>query len=443
MNEDVLRNFGGTAVNDLNNLMQTGNLELYELSTKSFSPYKTIEQIPQYFNENKNKFCAMSLNCQSLNAKYDKLRIMLDYFKNRGLTINAVVLQETWIGGEKPDFSLFNLPGYGEPVTLGATCGKHGGLAIYLSEGLNHKVICKSNKNTKIWEGLFISVNGESLSKPVIVGNIYKPPRDNNNNNNIELFMSQYSPVITRISKLKSDIIILGDTNIDLLQLNHREKYADYLDFMLSNGYLPKISFPTKFSNQNVSLYDHIFYKSSNNNYVSKSCIVWSAISDHFPCITNINHIKIKPPTPRFVKIRKSDENSIKEFVKDLEKLCIYDKMNKNAFGDPNMNYEILENAINECRDKHLPVRTVKFNKYKHENSDWITTGILRSLQFRDKLYLKLKKTSFNSSQHATLKQNLKTYNTILNKLIMNTKKDFYRNEFAKYKNDVKTLGLH
>ena len=114
--------------------------------------------------------------------------------------------------------------------------------------------------------------------------------------------------------------MILGDTNIDLLQLNQREKDDDYLDFMLSNGYLPKISFPTKFSNKNASLYDHIFYKSSNNNYFSKSCIVWSAISDHFPCITNINYIKVKPPTPRFVKIRKCDENSINNFVKDLER---------------------------------------------------------------------------------------------------------------------------
>merc|ERR1712002_207246 len=100
---------------------------------------------------------------------------------------------------------------------------------------------------------------------------------------------------------MKSDSIILGDMNIDLLQINNREKYAEYLDFMLSNGYFPKVTLPTKFSNLNTSLYDHIFYKSSQNNYITKTAILWSALSDHLACITAIKHIKLKKPAPRYV----------------------------------------------------------------------------------------------------------------------------------------------
>ena len=112
--------------------------------------------------------------------------------------------------------------------------------------------------------------------------------------------------------------------------------------------------------------------------------------------------------------------------------------MNHEPFADPNRNYEILETIIKECKEKHLPIKTVKFDKYKHKKSNWITPGIIKSIQYRDKLYMNLKKTPFSSTQHAILKQNLKTYNTILNKLIMNAKKDYYHNEFSRYKGDIK-----
>ena len=72
--------------------------------------------------------------------------------------------------------------------------------------------------------------------------------------------MTEFMPVVSKISKMKSDSMILGDMNIDLLQINNREKYAEYLDFMLSNGYFPKVTFPTKFSNLNLLL---SFLKSS------------------------------------------------------------------------------------------------------------------------------------------------------------------------------------
>ena len=57
---------------------------------------------------------------------------------------------------------------------------------------------------------------------------------------------------------------------------------------------------------------------------------------------------------------------------------------------DPNINYDKLEKILCEAKEKHLPVKTVKFNKYKHKRSPWITLGILKSIKFRDGLYKKL-----------------------------------------------------
>ena len=73
-------------------------------------------------------------------------------------------------------------------------------------------------------EGLFIDGNGHNLSKTLTIGNMYRPPHDNDNNKNIEKFIDQISPIIDIIQKENSYVAIVGDFNINLLQVNKREK---------------------------------------------------------------------------------------------------------------------------------------------------------------------------------------------------------------------------
>ena len=100
----------------------------------------------------------------------------------------------------------------------------------------------------------------------------------------------------------------------------------------------------------------------------------------------------MKTPSPRYVKVGKSDEVSINNFISHLQSQNIFEKMNKDLSANPNINYSILEKIVLDSKRIHLPVKTVKFNKYKHKRADWITSGIVKSIHFRDKLYLRLKK---------------------------------------------------
>merc|ERR1712208_277781 len=93
---------------------------------------------------------------------------------------------------------------------------------------------------------------------------------------------------------------------LDLLQINHREKYSEYFDLLLSSGYFPKITFPTRFSNRSATLLDQIFHKTTSGVSSSKSAILWGSLSDHFACFTIFKHFQLKAPAPRFVKICKA-----------------------------------------------------------------------------------------------------------------------------------------
>ena len=75
-----------------------------------------------------------------------------------------------------------------------------------------------------MWEGLFIDVNGHISSKTLTIGNMYRLNQDNNNIKNIEKFIDEIPPSIDIIQNENSYAAIVGDFNINLLQVNEREK---------------------------------------------------------------------------------------------------------------------------------------------------------------------------------------------------------------------------
>ena len=58
---------------------------------------------------------------------------------------------------------------------------------------------------------------------------------------------------------------------------------------------------------------------------------------------------------------------------------------------DSDANYNIIHNKIEQLKEKHLARTKVKYYKHKQKKSSLITTGIIKSIKFRDKLYKKLK----------------------------------------------------
>ena len=105
---------------------------------------------------------------------------------------------------------------------------------------------------------------------------------------------------------------------------------------------------------------------------------------------------------------------------------------------DTHINYDILELTITDAANKHLPTKTIKVNKHKHKKSKWITYDIIKSIKFRDRLYMKLKKTAANTLAHDAVSINIKTYNKILKTSIRVAKGNCYHARFELCKHDIK-----
>ena len=61
---------------------------------------------------------------------------------------------------------------------------------------------------------------------------------------------------------------------------------------------------------------------------------------------------------------------------------------------DPNYNYGKLHDHVKALRDKYMPLRYEKFHKHRHKNNQWMTYGILRSIKYRDEMYITYKEST-------------------------------------------------
>ena len=93
-------------------------------------------------------------------------------------------------------------------------------------------------------------------------------------------------------------------------------------------------------------------------------------LSDHKIIFTWLKNKTYIEKVNKFVEIEKRDDASMSNFAEELASLNIYDKLHvdKNIANDPNQNYEMFAEAINYAREKHLPMKKVKYKKSIHKN---------------------------------------------------------------------------
>ena len=323
----------------------------------------------------------LSFNSQSLNAKFDELLLFTETLNQNNCCLSAICIQETWFD-DISDTSRFNLEGY-NLISQGKHCSEKGGLLIYLRNSLSHKVL-KLSEKSNIWEGQFIEINNNKMPQKIVIGNLYRPPRDLNAN--YETFTKELEPVLSNLQRQNNEVVIAGDFNIDLLKLNSKIVFTDFFDSITSFSFFPQITFPTRIQSS-ATLIDNVLYKLHQTDRLPTAGILTKKLSDHLAYFITLPNQKNYQPVPKFTQVRSRSENDYVNFQGEIRNTNIFDKLNKDLTTDPNINADLIHNILTTAINKHLPTKTVRYNKHKHKKSYWITYGIIKSIAHRDKMY--------------------------------------------------------
>ena len=148
----------------------------------------------------------------------------------------------------------------------------------------------------------------------------------------------------------------------------------------------------------------------------------------------------LMPPTEKnkYVTIYSHNDESISKFRNDIIDKRIFNQLNKDLHSNPNANYNLLESEIVHSMNSHLGIKIVKFNKKKHKRDPWITYGILKSVNQKNLLFKRMKKTNVESPLYDDRKQQFNSYKNLLRRLINQAKTLYYGTEFNRHRGNGK-----
>ena len=154
---------------------------------------------------------------------------------------------------------------------------------------------------------------------------------------NISKFIVELSPIIDLLQRENKYATVVGDFNINRLQINEREKFSELFDMMWTNSFFPKITLPTRYSTHTCSLIDQMFCKVPHKQEIDiSSSIIISSISDHFPCIINLRTPGEGRKQEKLIYTRTIKDSAINDFREELSRLDIPSRLNANLLVDPN-----------------------------------------------------------------------------------------------------------
>ena len=358
----------------------------------------------------------LNANIRSLSKNLDSLK---ECIKTLDCNFDVIGISESHLK-DKPK-STDNIDGFSIEYMNRINKDK-GGVCMYISEEIKYKLRIDLSKANSSYESCFIEI--ENKNKHIIVGVVYRShtPIDN--------FIRDIEPIYKKINSEKKHVYVMGDFNIDLLKTDTHRPTHDYVELMYSCSMIPTIYKPTRITATTATCIDNIL--TNNEEDIIQSTIVVNNTTDHMPTILSIN-LDVSTPKPcgkAFTYKRNHcnvNINKFKQLLSDVKWDEFLD--NKNANEDYDKFIERFTMLYDEC----IPMKKCFVNRRKDPLSPWISKGLLKSINKKNKLYKQYLQTPTNKNI-----QKFKTYKNKLNVLIRKSKRMHFFKKFENSKNDMR-----
>ena len=387
-----------------------------DLYTFSKCPYLTPEQFKMQSFAKKDQFTILNVNIRSLGKNFDKLK---NCIKALDHDFSIIGISETHLKDKPNDY--YNLPNYNIEYTNRIGREK-GGVCLYIKDHIKYKLrqdLCIANSNL---ESCFIEIEN-SFGKNVLVGEVYRA------HTSIDDFTRDIGKIYSKLSSENKKLYIMGDFNIDLLKEDTQRPIHDYLDMTYSYSLIPTIYKPTRITEHSATIIDNIL---TNIDNTAETAIIVTDITDHLPTVlvSNMCSKEKEKQKPKVTFKRRYTDDNINLFKSKLSKV---DWENILVNANVNVDYTIFLNKFDDLYNECVPLRKCNNKRKRNPRLPWITNGILKSINTKNKLYKEFLQnpTDFRRQKFVTFRNKLHT-------VIRKSKRSFYFNKFEQAKGNMR-----
>ena len=329
-------------------------------------------------------------------------------------------ISETWL--TDCTVELVNITGYSF-ISNHRKSKTGGGVGFYLHNDLQYKLLneCKLS-DPEVIESLFVEITVPH-GKNIIVGCVYRPP-----NQNTALFLDKLNDILSYISRNNKQCYVMGDFNLDLLQYNYHTPTQEFIDTLFSFAFIPLISNPTRLTSYSATLIDNIFTNNLSQNVLNG--VVLNDLSDHLPVFGYFSGLTLTRDGDNKTFVRKFTDENLRKFNENVSNTNWSSLLDE----DPNMAYNNFIDKYSSIYNACFPLKAIKGKLQKNRSSPWISPGLLKSINKKNRLYQKFIRSPSLSNERI-----YKTYKNKLNHSIRLAKRKYYDTKFESAKNDLRT----
>ena len=369
---------------------------------------------------NQRSLSLLHANIRSVRQNFQSLET---YMQSLSFNFDVIGLSETWLSDD--DVNSFNPISYNvESACRSQKLG--GGVSLLLNKSLRYSRRNDLSVMTSSIECLFVEIHRydnlhNRKSGKALVGVVYRPP-----NTSIDDFNEELSGILHSIKKESTLCYLMGDININLLNIETHPRTAQFLELMYSYSYTPLITKPTRVTHNTATLIDNIFTNEQFNES-SIQGILCTDVSDHFPVfLIDMKHSFSH--TKNVFRKRCLSFSKRAKFKIDLMNSKWSGVLDSNCAQE---SFSTFHKIFKDTYDSCFPVIISK-SVYKN-NLKWLTTGLKSSIKVKNKLYLQsIKYPTFSNVQL------YKNYKRTLSKLLKAREKQYYDEQLITNKNNLR-----
>ena len=172
-------------------------------------------------------------------------------------------------------------------------------------------------------------------------------------------------------------MILAGDYNINLLNLEIHSETGNFLNILFANAMVPTITRPTRYGEHCATLIDNILSNmviSCDSQHLSDIIL---EISDHLPVFFLTGEVKItKDPIFYKKNFREINEANLSDFQNRIESI---NWRAKNELGI-NLDYDNFHDKLSQIYNECFQFKEKIYNIYQNKYKPWLTPCILNSI---------------------------------------------------------------
>ena len=381
------------------------------------------EQIKCFGGRDTQFFSVCHINIRSMKAN---LKDFINYTDTLHIDFQIIGVTETWLNDIT--CKLYDMENY-EILEQHRPSKTGGGVAIFLKNCINFVRRNDIEIFNEYCESIFVEIEKSvfGTEKNIVIGVIYRPP-----NSDLVTFTDTMKNIVEIIRQEYKICYLMGDYNINLLNVDSHQLTSDFNDTLFSNGFVPLITRPTRVTSNSATLIDNIFTNQLNNNSINHvmSGILLTDISDHYP----IFHIKKCGKLRRDVEININRRNySYRNKVKFQESIASIDWTSVYSNLDTQSAFSSFHRRLVDIHDKCFPLQ--KITTLYNTRKPWLTSSLRDAIRKKNKLYYKSIKINC-----LRLVNEYKLYRNTLKRLLKAAEKIFYCDLILQYKGDSKKI---